>query len=69
MAVTITGYCIGSGDDLDPFFVGFGHEDWVGVGGSLTGAFLSFFIVVFDLVSGTRRRNGNSSYKIFHRST
>jgi hypothetical protein len=31
--------CIESGDDLDPFSIGFGRGDWVGVDGSLTDAF------------------------------
>lgn len=33
--------CTESGDDLDPFFIGFGRGEWVGVDGSLTGAFFS----------------------------
>jgi hypothetical protein len=36
--------CIESGDDLDPFAIGFGHGDWVGVDGSLTG--ILFFIAI-----------------------
>jgi hypothetical protein len=31
--------CIESGDDLDPFSAGFGRGVWVGVDGSLTGAY------------------------------
>ena len=36
---SFTVQCIGSGDDLDPFLVGFGRWDWVGVDGCLTGIF------------------------------
>lgn len=39
--ICVSTCCIESGDDLDPFFIGLGHGDWVGVDGSLTGAFFS----------------------------
>lgn len=33
----LAAYCIESGDDLGPFYVGFGRVDWVGVDGLLMG--------------------------------
>ena len=42
--------CIGSGDDLDPFLVGFGCRDWVGVDRCLTGEY--FFSLRSRLARG-----------------
>jgi hypothetical protein len=39
MALRARALCIGSGDDLGPFRIGFGRVDWVGVDGRLTGPF------------------------------
>lgn len=43
-----------------PSSSGFGHEDWVGVDGSLTG-FLSLFIAILDMLEDAKKREGGNS--------
>src|SRR4030081_1423092 len=41
MAVRARAFCIESGDDLGPFWIGLGRVNWVGGDGSLMGPFFS----------------------------
>jgi hypothetical protein len=60
MAVRACAFCIESGDDLGPFFIGFGRVNWVGGDGSLMGP---FFHCGLGLFKDVKKKNFQPSFR------